>query len=154
LIGGCKLRKATVILIAIMLFIIVGCSNQKVTKHNYTYEGENEFWTAEYKVTGTETVTEKDNKISCESKSNNLFIVTYKKDVSELSSVKHLEISYKSSVGGGKSTADFDDDSPKRKTYTMSSGSTNGSIENKDEVIEVTIDIDGELQTFELKNEQ
>lgn len=90
-----------------------------------------------------------------ESKSNNLFTVTYKKDVSELSSVKHLEISYKSSVGGGKSTTDFDDDdSPKRKTYTMSSSSTNGSIENKDEVIEVTIDIDGKIQTFELKNEQ
>lgn len=137
-----------------MLFIIVGCSNQKVSKHNYTYRGENEFWTAEYKVNGIDTITEKDNKISRQSKVSNVLTVTYKKDLSELYSVKHLEIYYKSSVGGGKKIEDYEGDSSKEKTYILNSGSTNGEIENKDEVIEVTINLDGKIQTIELKNEQ
>ena len=102
-----------------MLFIIVGCSNQEVIKHNYTYKGENEFWTAEYKVNGTGAFTEKDNKTSYESKCSNAFTVTYKKDLSELSSVKNLEISYESSAGGGKITEDYDDGSSPQETYTI-----------------------------------
>lgn len=35
----------------------------------------------------------------------------------------------------------------------MKSGSTGGAIENEDEVIEVIINIDGNLQTIELRNE-
>lgn len=137
-----------------MLFIIVGCSNREIIKHNYTYKGENEFWTAEYRVNGTDTFTEKDNKTSHQSKCNKVLTVIYKKDLSELSSVKHIEISYRSSAGGGKITADYDDDSSPEKTYTMNSGSTNGAIENKDEVIKVIINLDGNIQRIDLKNEQ
>jgi len=36
----------------------------------------------------------------------------------------------------------------------MNSGSTNGAIENKDEVIKVIINLDGKIQTIDLKNEQ
>jgi len=137
-----------------VIFIIAGCSNKEVIRHNYTYKGENEFWTAEYKVNGTGTFTEKDNRTSYESKCSKVFTVTYKKDLSELSSVKHLEISYKSSAGGGKTTEDFDDSPPNEKTYILKKGGTGGAIENKDEVIEVTINLDGKIQTLELKNVQ
>ena len=150
------MRKSISILIIIVILIITGCSNKEVIKHNYTYKGENEFWTAEYKVNGAGTFTEKDNKTSYESKCSKEFIVTYKKDLSELSSVKHLEISYKSSVGGGKTTQDFDDSPPNEKTYILKKGgtATGGAIENKDEVIEVTINLDGKIQTLELRNVQ
>ena len=40
------------------------------------------------------------------------------------------------------------------KTYTMQSSSKNGAIEKQDEVIEVTINIDGNTEVFDLKNEQ
>lgn len=148
-----KLRKTISLLIIMVILIITGCSNREVIKHNYTYKGENEFWTAEYKVDGTGTFTEKDNKTSYESKSSEVLTVTYKRDLSELSSVKHLEISYKSSAQAGKITEDYDDGSSLKKTYTINSSSTNGAIENKDEVIKVTINLDGNIQTFELKNE-
>ena len=137
-----------------VILIITGCSNKEVIKHNYTYKGENEFWTAEYKVNGTGTFTEKDNKISYESKCSKVLTVIYKKDLTELSSVKHLEISYKSSAGGGKITEDYDDGPPDQKTYTIKIGGTGGAIENKDEVIEVTINLDGKIQTLELKDVQ
>jgi hypothetical protein len=137
-----------------MLCIIAGCTNKKVINNDYIYRGENEFWIAEYKVNGTGTFTEKNNKTSYESKCSEVLIVTYKKDLSELSLVKHLEISYKSSTGGGEMTENFDDGPPSEKTYTIKSGSTNGAIENKDEIILVNIDVDGKTQIIELKNEK
>lgn len=144
------MRKIVVILVTIMLFLIVGCSNKEVIRYDYTYRGENEFWTAEYKVKGTATFTEKDNKTSYEGNGSKILTVTYKKDISELSSVKHLEISYKSR----KVAYDLDDnETMDQKTFTLKSNNV-GAIENKDEIIKVNINIDGETQTIELKNEQ
>lgn len=137
----------------IILLIITGCSNKQVIKHNYTYKGENELWTAEYKVNGTGTFTEKNGKTEYESNSNKTLIVNYRKDLSELSSVKHLEISYESSAGGGESNLDFDNP-PNEKTYMLKSGGRGGAIENKDEIIKVNIAIDGKARTIELKNIQ
>lgn len=147
------MKKTTIILIAILLFLVAGCSNKEVLKHNYTYKGENELWIAEYKVNGT-MFTEKDGKIDYESKSNTTLTITYKKDLSELYSVKHLEISYKSSVGGGKLNINFNDNPPNKKTYTLKSSSTGGAIENKDELVKVSINLDGKIQIIELKNVQ
>ncbi|AZV59034.1 hypothetical protein DMR38_05290 [Clostridium sp. AWRP] len=131
-----------------MLFVVTGCSNKDVIKHNYIYKGENQFWTAQYKVNSTGIFTKRDDKLHYEGNSNGILTVTYKKNISELSSVKHLEISYKSSTGGGS----IGQNSPKKKTYTMTS-STDGITEDKDEVIKVTINLDGKIQTIELKNE-
>ncbi|OBR95494.1 hypothetical protein CLRAG_08860 [Clostridium ragsdalei P11] len=142
------MRKIAIILITIMLFMVAGCSNKDVIKHNYTYKGENEFWTVQYKVNSIDTFTKKDDKLHYEGNSNDTFTVTYKKNISDLSSVKHLQISYKSSAGGGS----IGQNSPRKRTYTMTSSSTGGATEDKDEVIKVTINLDGKIQTIELKN--
>lgn len=34
--------KITIILVAIMLSMVIGCSNKDVIKHSYTYKGEDE----------------------------------------------------------------------------------------------------------------
>lgn len=149
-IGGCKLRKTISVLVVIILFILTGCSNKEVVKHNYTYKGENEFWAAEYKVNYTGTFTEKNNKTEYKPYSNNILTVTYKKNLSDLSSVKHLEISYETNSGGGKLTEDFDSNNPlNQKTYKFRSGGE--VIENKNEVIKININLDGKIQTIELK---
>ncbi|MDF2536781.1 MAG: hypothetical protein K0R18_2943 [Bacillales bacterium] len=152
--GEFKVRKTANILIVIILMIITGCSNKEVIKHNYTYKGENDLWSAEYKVNGTGTFTEKANTTEYESNSISTLTVNFKKKMSELSSVKHLEISYESSAGGGKSSFDFNDNPPNQKTYKLELGSSGGAIENKDEVIKVNISIDGKAQTIDLKNIQ
>lgn len=151
--GIYRLRKIISFLMIIIMLMITGCSNREVINHNYTYKGENEFWDAEYNVNAIGTFTEKDNKTSYESESSKVLTVTYKRDLSELSSVEHLEISYKSSVQAGSITEDYDNESPLEKTYAIKSSSTNGAIENKDEVIKVTINIDGNVQTIDLKNQ-
>lgn len=144
------MRKIVVILVAIMLVTIVGCSNRKIIRYDYTYRGENEFWNAEYKVNGTATFTEKDNKTSYSDNGSKILTVTYKGDISELSSVKHLDISYKSR----KLVYDFDqNESIDQKTFTLKSNGL-GSVENKDEILKVDINLDGKIQTIELKNEQ
>lgn len=144
------MRKIVVILVTIMLFTIVGCSNRKIIRYDYTYRGENEFWSAEYKINGTSTFTEKDNKTSYEENGSRILTVTYKGDISELSSVKHLEISYKNRRLG----YDFDDnESLNQKTFTLKSNYL-GTVEGKDEILKVYINLDGKTQTIELKNEQ
>ena len=138
-----------------MLLIITACSNKEVIKHNYIYKGENELWTAEYKMNGTGTFTEKSDKTAYESESNTTFTITYKNNISELSSVKHLEISYESTAGGGNLTSNFDNNNPlNQKTYILKGGGRGTSIERKDETIKVNITLDGKIQTIELKNIQ
>lgn len=138
-----------------MFLIVTGCSNKEVIKHNYTYKGENELWIAEYKVNGRGTFTEKDGKSHYESDSVKKLTITYKKDLSELSSVKHLEISYDSSAGGGKLTSDFDNNNPlNKKTYIFKGGGKGTAIESKGETIKVYIDLDGKKKTIELKTVQ
>jgi hypothetical protein len=148
------LRKVASILIVIMIFIIAGCSNKEIIKHNYTYTGQNEFWSAEYKVNGTGIFTEKNGKTEYQSNSDNTLTVTYKKGLAELSSVKHLQISYESSAGSGSINLEFKDTPPNEKTYTHKSSSKGGAIEKKDEIIKVNITLDGKTQTIELKNVQ
>jgi len=145
-------RKANIILIVLMLFIVVGCSNKEVIKHNYTYKGENELWTAEYKVNGTGTFTKKDDKKYYQSNSSSTLTISYKKDLSELSQVKHMEISYESSAGASKLNLNFDDNPPNEKKYILKSSSVGGAIENKDEIINVKISLDGNTQAIELKS--
>jgi hypothetical protein len=136
-----------------MLLIVTGCSNKEVIKHNYTYKGENELWTAEYKVNGIGKFTKKDGITDYKSNSDEVLTITYKKELSEIASVKHLEISYESSAGGGTLTNNYDKNNPlSQKTYTLKSSCVGGAIETKDEIIKVNINLDGKTQTIELKN--
>ena len=160
-IGRSNLKKITIILIALIatvMFIVTGCSSEKeegvvkeVIEHDYTYKGENEFWVAEYKVDGTWTFIEKDNFTDFSSESSRRFKITYKKDLSDLTSVKHLVISYSVSGGGG-GDMELEGDSITETTFTSESRGRGGAIPNKDAVVTVTIDADGEIQTFELKS--
>lgn len=140
---------------SIMLLTITGCSNKQVNNINYTFKGENEFWTAEYQVKGTGTFSKKFGEIIFDSDLNKTLIVTYNKDISQLSSVKRLEISYGDTVLKGKPLIeDYKNNSHARKTYILKSHTTGSAIETGNDIIKVTINIDNQIQTIELKNEQ
>jgi hypothetical protein len=135
-----------------LLLIATGCSNKDVVKNNYIYKGENTFWTAVYKVNSIVIFTKKDGKLQSDVTCNTILTITYKKDLSELSKVKNLGLSYASSVRGEKSTTYFDKNNPlDKKTFTFSSNGK-GPIEKKDEPIKVTINIDGKIESIVLKN--
>ena len=140
------------ILIIMLLLVITGCAKKEIINHNYVYKGENAFWSAEYKVNGKGTFTEKNGKNQYDSNAKKVFTITYKKDINQLSTVKHMEISYESSVASGKVTENFNAGAPKEKTYTTKSEDEGVPIENKYDVIKVTINLDGKIETIELRS--
>lgn len=147
------MKKVMLFFITLVLLTMIGCSDTDIIRHHYVFQGENEDWTVEYEVKAKEFFVKKDGVIQYDSKASQAFSATYKKDpLSLISSGKNIEISYKSSVGAGKSTEELNSSNPK-KTFSMKSETRGGAIENKDEVIEVIIDIDGNLQKIELRNE-
>ena len=131
-----------------------GCSKKDVINYNYIFKGENESWVAEYSINGTQEFIEKDGSSNFKSECQKEFSITYKNDISELASIKNIVISYTSSTSKGEIVEDYKDGTQPEKTYKIQSSSTGGAIENKDDIIEVTVNIDGNIETFELKNEQ
>ncbi|AFS77112.1 hypothetical protein Curi_c00300 [Gottschalkia acidurici 9a] len=147
------MRKEINTLIIVMILILTGCSNREVIKHNYTYRGESEYWVAEYNVDGEGIFIDKNGSMSYESHKKNILTVTYKNDLSELSSIRNLKVSYKSSVSGGSIAHSFDNGNPPmEKTYEIKSSGSGVAIESKDETIKVSIDIDGNIETIELNS--
>jgi len=141
----------TVFLITILIVSAVGCSNVEITRHGYTYRGENEQWSAEYKVDGFVKITKSDNKNKYETYEENLLTVTFKNDISELSNIKNMEISYTDGSGGGNLKQELNQHNLKN-IYTMRTSGRGASIMDGDEIIEVTITLDGESQKFYLEN--
>ncbi|KMT21800.1 hypothetical protein CLCY_3c00670 [Clostridium cylindrosporum DSM 605] len=148
------MRKLITVLIMTVLFILAGCSNEEVIQESLIYKGENESWRAEYKVDSKITTTTKDNIINkYEGKKSDLLTVTYKKDLSQLASVKHLKITYNSSCSGGSLEDEFDKNNPiDKKTFKIQGVSGGVEVEKKDEIVKVNINVDGKIQTIELKS--
>lgn len=147
------MQKKVMLLIILLLLFITGCANKQVLFHNYTFSGENNLWSAVYKVNGSETFIEKDKVTDYSNMSKKIFTLKYKGKLEDLSSVKKLEFAYKTSARGETSTLEFDDNNPLNKvTFVLKSTSENSVIEKKDETIIVTVTVDGNTQTLELKN--
>jgi hypothetical protein len=111
------------ILILLLAIVMTGCSYEVSARNSQKLQGESENWKAEYQADFTTDYHQNDGKLLPEQKHRNRILVTYKKDLSSLSGVKHMEISYQDSFGScGKLTEDFDS-SPKAKQYRLSGGS-------------------------------
>lgn len=135
-----------------VLLIITGCTKRKYNEQFYDFFGGNEFWSAQYMVNVRTESVKKHYNIEYDSNSVNIFMINYKKDDSQLSSAKHLEVSYKSSFASGKITVNLEDVPGLSDGFSASTVDRGGAIVNKGDVIEVTVNLDGKVQTFELKN--
>lgn len=143
------MKKISYILIALLILVASGCSKKEVTKNSYTYKGENEFWTAEYTTHGTATFEQEDGKLDVETESTYRLTVTYKKDLSDLSSVKKMEISYETAHSGGSLSTEYSDDERiTTKTFTLLGGGS--SMPTLNDTIKVNINMDGNVQSLEL----
>lgn len=142
----------SIIVITVATLIFAGCSNNEIVKHDYTYKGENELWTAEYKAIGESGFINKDDRKIYTSKSDAVVTVTYKKDIYELSSVKKLKITCKSSTGEVSQTEELgEDETLNRKTFTVKNEVKDSVVESKDEIIKVDIELDGKESMLDLK---
>lgn len=128
-------------------------SKVDVVDHNYLYAGETQDWTVTYKIEGSSTFTDKKGVTKYDGYADKVCRFTYKGDISELSSVKHLELTYKSPVSGGSVIEDYEEGEQPEKTYKLGAGG-NGAIEQPNAIIKATINIDGKIETLELKNQK
>jgi hypothetical protein len=147
-------RKRFLIPLLLILLLLSGCSNEDVYRHYYDYKGENESWKAEYIVNAKVTFTEHKGVLDAESESEEIFILTYKGELSDLSSVRLFEYGYESILHSGSSSAEYSAENPiQTKTFKLRSGSKGGAISNEDTIYTVTVNMDGVKQSFELKSE-
>lgn len=139
-------------IVFLMMATVSGCSKKDTTEIDYSYVGENDLWDAEYHVTGTEEFTETGENLKYSNEMNNILAVKYKGELQDLSSVKYLKISYESQAHKGSMEIEYSEgDRITSKTFNLISSGTNTAIVGENEIIKVTIDIDGEIQNIELK---
>ncbi|MDF2803671.1 MAG: hypothetical protein K0S61_3574 [Anaerocolumna sp.] len=147
-------------LLVYLIFAIVilsGCGakdDKDVINHNYIYSGENEFWTGEYEMDATEIFEKRDGVLTYENKSSGLLTVTYKGAFSELTEVKQVDISYKSSKNSGRLVNDYSKESPvSSNEFKIRTGGENSALSDENDVIYVEINIDGVTESLELKTD-
>lgn len=130
-------------------------SSTNTITHNYTFTGESESWTATYTINGKGTFIEKDGTTTYSSINKNVLTVRYKKDVANLSSIKHLDIKYRGKFSGGELIEDYDgkNSPPKDGIYSLTSGGMNVSMESENDIIVVTIKTDDNIETITLKSQ-
>lgn len=147
------MKKIVSSLILMTILVIAGCSNREVIEHHYTYQGENDSWSAEYKLDSTVTVSKNKGKINSASNRDSVMTITYKKELSDLKEIKDMTISYEYTGGSSAQSYHYDEGaSPTHNKFILKSSDTGSVIENEDESISVTININGEIQTIELTN--
>lgn len=142
------MKKILTVLFAIL--VLTACSGEK-NHYDYTFNGEGEYWEAQYSFSGTEIWGEKDGGTTYSNENSDEFVLTYKGSLKEFSSVKSLEYSYETSTGDGSGTSEFDEP-PTEVTFKIKGGTVNGAKVNEDEVIQVNVKWDNFEESFELHN--
>lgn len=137
------------------LMVLTGCmevTKDEVTNNNYKFIGESEHWKAEYSYKGTEIFKNSDGTKTYSNEDSYDLVIKYKGSLEELSSMKKLEYSYKSSNSSGTSTKEFT--IPPEKLIFTSGSSENGVKVNENEVIQMNIKWDEFEESFELHNKR
>jgi hypothetical protein len=142
------LKKILTILFTII--VLTACSSEE-NHYDYIFNGEGEYWKAEYSFSGTENWVEKDGKTTYSNENDEEFVLTYKASLKEISSMKTLEYSYETSAGGGSGTREFDEP-PTEVTFKIMGSSGNGAKVSEDEVVQVNVKWDDFEESFELHN--
>ena len=100
-----------------MVLVLTACSNEKI-HYDYTFEGEREYWEADYSFWRTKIWGEKDGTMTYSNNNSEEFLLTYKGSLKEISSVKTLKYVYETFAGGGEGTLTFDEP-PTKKTIKI-----------------------------------
>lgn len=123
--------------------------------YSYTYTGKNDDWTAEYLIDGSGGWTKTNGSYSYIGSYHSVLILSFVKDISEIPSVRSLIISYEDKNGGGTLHETFDKTTAVSSSYTLADDTHDGSyIYAEGDVFSVTINLDGQTQTIELKQAQ
>jgi len=130
---------------------LTSCSNKDVIKHNYKLKDESELWKVYYLEKSVETFTEKDGKLDYDCDTEVTFTAVYKNGLPALAQVKKIEIGYDTGLSKSVLSEEYDEEGPYSNAFVIRSNC--GLVANEDGIIKASISIDGDTETFELKNQ-
>ncbi|AYA76422.1 hypothetical protein DOE78_13760 [Bacillus sp. Y1] len=131
------MKKPWVILLTIAILSLFGCNDGNF----YEYKGENQDWTAELRLKQLDGEVKKE------------FILVYKGEAEELSSVKEISYRYETpTFNSGKTTQEYLTDGPRDKVFKKTSKEEGKLFAEEDDVITVEVEVDGVKEIFKLKN--
>ena len=83
------MRKVALLITVILSLSVVGCRAKKdLIKFDYEYQGENKSWESKYNIVGVgEFYKQDDGTLKYKGEIDRILEVTYKNDISELSSI-------------------------------------------------------------------
>ncbi len=146
------LKRIVIMVVILLLLPFNGCGKKEDGNKHHIFLGENELWSAKYELSGSVIDTKRENgNLYNDSWTDRKLTVEYKGELSDLSKVEFLEISYTSKLGGGKLTGNYEGEGPPTKIFTLESGGNGYDEPDKDAVIQVVINVDGEINNLELK---
>jgi len=135
------------LLTGVLLVLLTGC-NTTTIKHNYTFTGEGEVWSAEYVQKAEERfITKKDKPAEYETDKTFKFQLIFKGENSDLAQIKQLKYSYKGAGGSGSLTTE----GPVQLPLLTSGGMGSGNFVREDDIIQVEVEWDGQKEQFELR---
>lgn len=143
------IKKLCALMLSGLLFLLLTACNTTTYKHNYTFTGEGEIWSAEYVQKATEKFIEKNGqRPDYETSYHSTFELKYKGKQKDLGKIQDFKYSFKGTSGGGSQTSKDVKIFP-RELKSERSGS--GAFEHKDSIINVVVEWDGQKEEFDLK---
>lgn len=142
-----KIMKSKVLLLFFLITIFIsGCSKNDTIIHDYALKGENDHWIAEYIGHSEGEFYKENGKLKYRGNSREKLTLTYKGELSELSTVR--KVGYSFSSGGGTTTFG---EPPDRKVFIWDSEGS--SMITKEDTERVNITIDDKTETIEMKRD-
>jgi hypothetical protein len=141
------MKRGLILILIVTLLAVVGYSwNRDVIHHNLVYRGESDSWHAEYRVKGKWVFTEEAARTEFASYVDGVLTITYEQEVETAPKVEYLSIFY--DLGPGNSHVKEYHDTIMKKNYRIERHNT--SVPTQNTVMKISIDLDGDVETFEL----
>jgi hypothetical protein len=138
--------KAFIFLLIICILIFgTGCVSNNIVIKDYNLKGENNYWITEYKGHSKGEFYKEKGILKYKEKSDGMFTLTYKGELSELTSIR--EIGYKFANCCVKTTSE---QAPDKKVFKWNQGLSATADESYIKKVEVIID--GKIETIEMKS--
>ncbi|MNO31489.1 hypothetical protein D3C76_214630 [compost metagenome] len=144
------IKKLHILVLSGMLLVLLVACNTTTYKHNYTFAGEGDVWSAEYVQKATEKfIDKKDERPDYETSQQSTFELKYKGEQTDLDKIHSFKYSFKGNSGGESKT--LEETKGVRKSELKSERAGSGAFEHEDSIIKVVVEWDGQKDEFELK---
>ncbi|WHY21520.1 hypothetical protein QNH28_11275 [Paenibacillus sp. G2S3] len=144
------IKKLSALILSGMMIVLLAACNTTTYKHNYTFSGEGDVWSAEYVQKATEKFIDKKGvRSDYETWFDSTIELKYKGELTDLDKISSFKYSFKGTSGGGSKT--LEDVKGVRKSELKSERAGSGAFEHEDSIIKVVVEWDGQKDEFELK---